>query len=74
METKLIATPVPIEYEWEAQDEDGQWHVYTLEPKSHLDEWVTVGHGRFLSVGNAAPNPNWKDTLRPLAEIRIVDK
>ena len=74
MKTKLVATPVPVEFMWEAQDHDGQWFGYINEPTICGEEWVCSGDGSFISLGRGDPNPNWKDTLRPLAEIRIVDK
>jgi hypothetical protein len=53
--------------EWarfKAQDADGRWWWYDVEPYQLRNLWVSEGDNRETALAQSAdPNPNWRDTL-----------
>lgn len=62
MPEKKFALPDWIN--WIAQDADGRWWGYSVEPHQHDRGWYEneVGHCRLL--GSEEPNPLWRKTLQ----------
>lgn len=59
------AWPDDPKWQWMAQDEDGDWAVYTGVPKQADDYWYCSREDRFDHLkGSWEPNPNWRTTLR----------
>ena len=48
---------------WLAQDEDGTWWGYEVEPLQYHKGWYENELGRRLRLGGGAPNPDWAFTL-----------
>lgn len=49
---------------WLAQDADGSWWAYEVEPQQYHRGWYENELGRRLLLERVAPNPDWTDTLR----------
>lgn len=57
---------IPPGYSWIAQDKDGRWYAYEVEPKQY-NTWFGVGPCAKLAahaLGRGNPNENWKNTKR----------
>ena len=48
---------------WLAQDADGVWWGYEVEPLQYHQGWYENELGRRVRVRRDAPNTNWADTL-----------
>ncbi|MCW9023222.1 MAG: hypothetical protein OQK73_00945 [Gammaproteobacteria bacterium] len=51
---------------WIAQDEDGTWWGYSVEPLQQHCGWYENEVGRHLKLGINTPNPDWKDSLQKI--------
>ncbi len=49
---------------WLAQDADGVWWGYQVEPLQHHRGWYENEVGRYIRVGRGEPVGQWVDTLR----------
>jgi hypothetical protein len=60
--------PASVRYpswaQWLAQDADGNWWVYEVEPVQYERGWYENEVGRCARVANGEPNADWADTLR----------
>lgn len=59
---------VPEWVVWIAQDADGVWNGYNLEPSDYDDQWQRIdlnmfSGGKFITLERADPNQDWKNTL-----------
>lgn len=59
--------PVPDWVNWIAQDSDGAWWGYSVEPLEAHDHWYENEVGRYIALGREAANPEWRLTLRRVA-------
>ena len=50
--------------QWLAQDGDGTWWVYEVEPLQYHRGWYENEIGRRLRVAGGQANANWAGTLR----------
>ena len=48
---------------WVAQDADGTWWVYEVEPLEYHRGWYENELGRRLKLGEGPANPAWRKTL-----------
>jgi hypothetical protein len=66
MNRSLPAPPVdpPAWVEWIAQDADGAWWGYSVEPLQAQTHWYENEVGECIGLGSGCPNPQWRDTLR----------
>ena len=48
---------------WLAQDADGTWWGYEVEPLLYNRGWYENELGRCLRLATGAPNPGWATTL-----------
>ena len=64
MKTVLIPVQVPDWVTHFAQNADGHWRVFEIEPKEGERDWVSIGFWRHRFIFNGDPNPNWRETLR----------
>lgn len=48
---------------WLAQDADGVWWGYEVEPLQRDHGWYENELGRYVRVCQTSPNPDWSDTL-----------
>ncbi len=49
---------------WLAQDADGCWCGYEIEPLQYHRGWYENELGRRIPLERGLPNRNWADTLR----------
>lgn len=71
-----LPVPFPIPSRtWAAQDADGSWGAYVGKPEkrpaSGLEVWWAIGTANAKQLGDAAPNPNWRDTLICRDEVQL---
>ncbi len=59
-----IHTPLPDWVVWLAQDADGAWWGYSVEPLQHHQGWYENEVGRCAALGRGRPNPEWQTTLQ----------
>jgi hypothetical protein len=51
---------------WLAQDADGVWWGYEVEPLQYHRGWYENEIGRRVEIQRDAPNSRWAETLRQL--------
>jgi len=49
---------------WLAQDADGTWWGFEVEPLQHDTGWYENEIGRYIRLEAGTGNPAWRDTLR----------
>ena len=49
---------------WLAQDADGTWWVYEVEPNKQHNGWYENEVGRIARLGSDTPPADWEATLR----------
>ncbi len=49
---------------WVAQDADGSWWGFSVEPLEHTSGWYENEVGQYQLLYKDPPNPDWKKTLR----------
>ncbi len=54
----------PAWVRWIAQDADGAWWGYSVEPLQYDRGWYENEVGRYVSLGRGEPNPQWRLSLR----------
>lgn len=59
-----VTSPVPDWVVWLAQDGDGAWWGYSVEPLQCDKGWYENEIGRCVALGHGDPNPAWQATLR----------
>ena len=57
-------TGLPDWVAWLAQDADGSWWGYEVEPLQYHRGWYENELGRRVPLERGEPNRNWTDTLR----------
>lgn len=55
---------VPAWVSWVAQDADGAWWGYEVEPLEYERGWYENEVGRRMQLAAGEANPNWRETLR----------
>ena len=48
---------------WIAQDENGNWWGYSVEPLEHSTGWYENEVGEYILLKKSTRNSNWKKTL-----------
>lgn len=54
---------LPQWVKWKAQDEDGAWWGYSVEPLEFSKGWYENEIGQRIKIKQSKSNPNWKNTL-----------
>ena len=54
---------------WIAQDEDGRWWGFSVEPLEHSTGWYENEVGRYVLLYIDKPNINWKKSLTKISTI-----
>lgn len=54
----------PAWVRWVAQDADGAWWGYSVEPLMAHSGWYENEVGRYIRLGRGEPNPDWKASLK----------
>ncbi len=53
---------------WIAQDEDGCWWAYSVEPLQHHKGWYENEVGQIIKLGQGEANPRWQDSLQKIKQ------
>jgi hypothetical protein len=62
---ELDWSQAPAGWDWAAQDEDGRWFWYGVQPQPSIGGGVWRAPSRAQAFAcQADPNPEWYDTLR----------
>jgi len=56
---------IPNWVNWLAQDEDGCWWGYSVEPLQHHKGWYENEVGQYALIGKEPVNSDWRNSLRP---------
>jgi hypothetical protein len=48
---------------WQAQDADGTWWAYEVEPLQHFTGWYENEVGQCVRMVKGKANPQWQSTL-----------
>ena len=59
--------PLPAWVHWLAQDADGTWWGFEVEPNQSHHGWYENELGRYRKLCQDAPNPDWAASLTPVA-------
>lgn len=51
---------------WLAQDADGTWWAFEVEPNQSHQGWYENELGRYVKVADDTPNPQWYSSLIPV--------
>ena len=54
---------LPIWVKWKAQDADGAWWGYSVEPLEFSDGWYENEVGQRIKIEHAKANPDWMNSL-----------
>ena len=54
---------IPKWVKWVAQDFNGSWWGYSVEPLQHSTGWYENEVGDYIRLGDDAENPDWRNSL-----------
>ena len=57
------STKLPNWVKWKAQDADGAWWGYSVEPLEFSDGWYENEIGVRMKLKQSKANPDWKNSL-----------
>lgn len=62
-----MAIKIPENFNWIAQDANGNYWAFEVEPNQHSSGWYEneIGESKFLIAGQA--NPQWQNSLQSIA-------
>jgi hypothetical protein len=60
----MFDVEIPDWVAWLAQDKDGSWWGYSVEPHQHSTGWYENEVGEYIRLGGGEPNPDWQNSLR----------
>jgi hypothetical protein len=60
---------IPAWVNWVAQDEDGAWWGYSVEPLQQHSGWYENEVGENILLLKTEPNFDWKNTLSHVSKI-----
>ncbi|NNG14296.1 MAG: hypothetical protein HKM22_03980 [Gammaproteobacteria bacterium] len=60
----MFEVEIPEWVAWLAQDKDGCWWGYSVEPHQHSTGWYENEVGDYIRLGLGDPNPGWQNSLR----------
>ena len=60
---KINFQNLPDWINWIAQDADGTWWGYSVEPLQQHSGWYENEIGRYLKLIKSEPNPDWQSSL-----------
>lgn len=55
---------LPVWVNWLAQDADGTWWGFEVEPNQSHIGWYENELGRYLKIKRDVPNPDWEASLK----------
>jgi len=54
---------IPKWVNWIAQDADGTWWGYEVEPNQSQNSWYENEVGHYIKLEISTPNPDWRTSL-----------
>jgi len=54
---------LPDWVKWKAQDADGAWWGYSVEPLEFSEGWYENEVGQRIKIEHTSANPDWKNSL-----------
>jgi len=54
---------IPTWVKWQAQDADGAWWGYSVEPLEFSEGWYENELGQRIKIKQDKPNPDWRSSL-----------
>jgi len=57
----------PAWVNWLAQDENGCWWGFSVEPLEHSSGWYENEVGRYILLQKNKENPDWRQTLTKIS-------
>ena len=60
---KQSFSELPDWVNWLAQDADGTWWGFEVEPLQHHQGWYENEVGRYIKITTEVANPDWQNTL-----------
>ena len=54
---------IPDWAHWIAQDRDGSWWGFEVEPNEGAERWYENEVGRYVRLGKGSPNADWRQAL-----------
>lgn len=60
---------IPAWVNWIAQDEDGAWWGYSVEPLQQHSGWYENEVGETILLKKDSPNLDWKNTLSRISRV-----
>jgi len=66
--TTFRGITLPTWIHWLAQDADGTWWGFEVEPNQSHQGWYENELGRYLKLATTAPNPHWQTSLTPVID------
>ena len=64
----------PTWAKWLAQDADGTWWVYEVEPLQYHKGWYENEVGRRMRLAQGVPNDNWPGSLYQIFDQELLLK
>lgn len=65
-----LSNNIPAWVNWIAQDANGAWWGYSVEPLQYDNGWYENEVGERIKLGQDAPNPHWSQSLRRYPETK----
>ena len=56
--------PLPDWVAWIAQDANGTWWGYEVQPQEYDQGWYENELGRYIRISDGKPNQAWRSTLQ----------
>ena len=60
---ELADCHIPEWVNWAAQDSNGNWWGYEIEPLRHENGWYENELGRYVLIATRTENDNWRNNL-----------
>lgn len=66
MPVNIDIEKIPDWVNWVAQDENGSWWGFNVEPLEHSSGWYENEVGKYISLQKDKPNKDWQKTLQKI--------
>ena len=63
IKSRAFSHDYPVWVRWLAQDADGCWWGFEIEPLQYHRGWYENEVGRCIKLSDTAPNPQWRQSL-----------
>ena len=63
LQLPFLVSTIPSWVNWLAQDEDGSWWGYSVEPLQQVHGWYENEVGQYTRLGQGPAQPDWREQL-----------